>query len=502
MGVETELKFRVPAKGLKAVRKWKMRGSKIGSRSESDLITAYYDTPKHKLRRHGLSLRVRRMGNRHVQTIKSASPDHLGRGEWEMDLKGDTPDLGKVKGTPLERLASRKLARKLNRIFETSVHRISVPVHLNRSEIELAFDRGEIRAGRRCSPIDELELELRHGRPSDLFRLAKALERKSGAELSLRSKAERGYDLVERQHHGPFSAEPITLDADMAAPDAFRTIARSCLRQATGNVDAVHEGDPEGVHQLRVGLRRLRAAIAIFSGVLPGRGTRKIKTELKWLTGELAPAREIDVFIEESIKPAAGALVPRRGGRALEQEFSRKRDEALERAQAALSSQRFRDLLIDLLQWIEATASHSTGTKIPIREFAANVLHRRIRKVRKRGKNLAELSAQARHKLRIRIKKIRYALEFFESLFPAKNDQRELGRASRRLKHLQDSLGSLNDFAAHRKMAADVALAAPRRHGRARAFASGILVGREDEAAKPLLKAAAAEVKRLRPVHV
>src|SRR5690242_8787788 len=126
MGVETELKFRVPAKGLKAVRNWKMPGSQIGSRSESELVSAYYDTPKHRLKRRGLSLRVRRSGKGYVQTVKRALPDQLGRGEWDMDLEDNAPDLRRVKGTPLEPLASRKLARKLKRIFQTSVHRITV----------------------------------------------------------------------------------------------------------------------------------------------------------------------------------------------------------------------------------------------------------------------------------------------------------------------------------------------------------------------------------------
>jgi CHAD domain-containing protein len=103
-----------------------------------------------------------------------------------------------------------------------------------------------------------------------------------------------------------------------------------------------------------------------------------------------------------------------------------------------------------------------------------------------------------RHKLRIKAKKIRYAVEFFESLFPGKREQKELTRLSRHLKKIQSSLGSLNDFVADSKLAADAALNAPPRDRRARAFASGFIVGHEAEQARPLMKAASKEVSALR----
>jgi CHAD domain-containing protein len=101
----------------------------------------------------------------------------------------------------------------------------------------------------------------------------------------------------------------------------------------------------------------------------------------------------------------------------------------------------------------------------------------------------------------IRTKEIRYAIQFFESLFPDKHDQKQLARLSRHLKPIQDALGSLNDFIAHQKMAAEAALEAPADNRRARAFTSGIILGREDAAVKPLMKAALREVRRLRQVR-
>ncbi|MBV8700237.1 MAG: CHAD domain-containing protein, partial [Bradyrhizobium sp.] len=405
------------------------------------------------------------------------------------------PDLRKIAGTPLERLMSKKLRRKLRPVFATSVHRVTVPVRTRTSEIELAIDRGRIVAGQRSGAIEEIELELKRGRSADLFRLAKAMEQRSRAELFLRSKSERGYDLAQGKREQTTCAEPIELDKDMPTADAFRVIAHSCVRHFSGNADAIRDRDPEGVHQMRVGLRRLRAAIALFSKPLRDARTDAVKTELKWLTDELAPAREIDVFVEEEIRPAAGE--PQRGWRAIEAEFIAKRDRALDRANQAVASERYRALLLDVLEWIEETDSHaSADARKPIGKFARDELHRRLRKVRKEGRRLPELTARERHKLRIKIKKIRYAGGFFESLFPARR-RKSLVKLSGHLKTIQGALGSLNDFAAHRQMATDAALQSPPQNRRARAFASGVIVGREDEAAKPLMRKASKELGRL-----
>lgn len=498
MAVETELKFRIPARSLKTLTKSQIAGGKVGERTESDLVSTYFDTGKHKLKRHGLSLRVRQDGEKQIQTVKWANAAQFGRGEWETEIADDVPDLGKADGTPLEQFAPKKLRRKLKPIFKTSVHRITLPVRTKRSEIELAIDLGSIIAGRRSNPVKELELELKSGRLTDLFRVAKAIERKSGAELDLQSKAERGYDLAGGNEQHVVFAEAIELNNDMTVDEAFRAIARSAVRHFSGNADAVRNSDPEGLHQMRVGLRRLRAEISLFSKLLSGASTQKIKAQHKWLTSELAPARELDVFVNENIEPATRDALLRQGGQAIKQEFSERRDQAFARARKAVNSERFRTLLIDTLQWIESRQTIATDqATIQISKFAADVLHRRIRNLRKDGRDLDEMSPVARHRLRIRVKKIRYAVEFFETLFPSRREQKQLARLSGHLKKIQDALGALNDFVAHRKMVVDAVLKASRQPRRTLAFASGVVLGREDQAVRPLMKVAAKEVRAL-----
>jgi inorganic triphosphatase YgiF len=499
MGVETELKFRVGARNRKAIAGGKIPGGKVGELSASDLVSTYFDTAKHKLKRHGLTLRVRRMDGKHIQTIK-ATGAQFGRGEWETEVKDGAPDLGRADGTPLERLASKRLRRKLKPIFETSVHRITLPVRARKSEIELAIDRGRVLAGRRTSPIQELELELKSGRPDDLFRIAKAVERMSAAELYLRAKSERGYDLASGKRDQAVFGEPVELNKDMAAGEAFQVIpARRCV--ISGAIRTRSETRSGRGSPMRVGLRRLRAAISLFSDLLPRARTEEIKAELKWLTNELAHARELDVFVQEQIEPAARDVVPLRDSLAIKKELGARHAAALDRAMKAVNSKRCRALVVDVLDWIETGRSPSREVaSTPVRKFASDEVRRRLKKARKAGRALENLSARDRHKFRIRAKKIRYGIEFFESLFSGKRRQKELARLSEYLKGIQDALGSLNDLVAHRKIAMDVGLNGPARNRRARAFASGVVLGREDAAAKPLMKTAVTEVRKLRRV--
>jgi inorganic triphosphatase YgiF len=502
MSVEPELKFRVAKGKLRSVAEMHIEGAHRGQRTNGKLISTYFDTPKHKFRRHGLTLRVRQEGPNFRQTVKSLAAGSFARGEWEADVPDGGPSFRDLDGTPLAPLATRKLKRKLEPIFRTSVDRVTRPLQVGASEIELAVDRGKLIAGRETRPIAEFELELKKGRAADLFRMARQFERKTGAELDLRSKAERGYGLATGDEQIVFHAEDVELDEKMTTNEAFDVIALSTLRHFTSNADAVRELDAEAIHQMRVGLRRLRAAISLFSDVLPTASTEEVKSELKWLTSELAPARAIDVFVTEKIEPLRRTADPKRGIRAIEKQFAARREQAFRHARHALATPRYRKLPLDVLEWLESRRPGAAAeSNTPIGEFAAKVMRRRIKKARKQGRDLPGLSAQQQHKLRINIKKIRYGVDFFRSLYPA-DAQDDLERLSDRLEKSQDALGALNDFIAHREMAEDAALHAPRKNRRARAFASGLLVGQEREATKTLLTVASKAIRGLKPSSV
>src|SRR6516164_4720398 len=151
---------------------------------------------------------------------------------------------------------------------------------------------------------------------------------------------------------------------------------------------------------MRVGLRRLRAGISLFSVLLPDSQTEAIKAELKWLAGELGQARELEVLVSRVVTPVKQQRRHWRGMPSLSREFAERRDAALGRAQEAVQSARFRALTLDVATWLEAGQWMTPQDDLkrvqgdlPIASFAADELTRRWRKVYKKGKALAQLDA-------------------------------------------------------------------------------------------------------------
>lgn len=499
MGNEIELKFHVAPQDL---RNLKAVGGLLGrSRTEETLLSVYFDTPKHKLARNGVSLRVRHNGRERIQNIKSnASQGSFTRGEWEHQISADVPDLHKARGTALAPLLTKKLKRNLGPIFETCIRRTSAPVRRNGSRIEVAFDRGDIRAGRRSAAVSEIELELKHGEKKALFKLAREMTRHVPATLALKSKSERGYELMEGKQLRAARAEPIKLQHDLSTAEAFRFIVRSTLRHITANEPIVRRAEPEGVHQMRVGLRRLRAAISLFSNLVDDRQTERIKSELKWLTGELAPARDLDVYQKDEIGPLLGTSPAKRQLRRLKDEVASRRAAAFKRAKTAVETARYRTLLLDTLQWLEvgswATRSRRYGVH-PIKRFSEGILRQLTKKVMKKGNRLRKLDPRHRHKLRIAIKKLRYASELFESMYARSKSATRRSDFEACLKDLQDSLGRLNDIRVHQALAPKLVAGRSPKKSSARAFAAGIVTGNEQGQIKPLLSAANKSFRKL-----
>jgi triphosphatase len=499
---EVEIKLELAPASLPRLKKIPLiRALKKPSRRETE-VSVYFDTDKRKLRKKGLMLRVRRIGDRYIQTIKATSNSGLiERDEWEAEIADKEPDLSVVRGTALQPLVNGKLRRQLKPMFETRVHRTVYPLADDARTIELTIDRGKIDTGDRSAPLCELELELGRGNEAELFNVARELAHELAAELALKSKSERGYELIDGQLGAPVKAARVDLAVGLSTRDGFKMIGRACLRQMVDNKPALLKGDPGGVHQMRVGLRRLRAAMSLFSHLLDDPQTATIKTELKWLAGELAPAREFEVLVDRVVMPMRRRRdAPRIGLPSLSQELAKKRDAALKRAQDAVTSARFRALTLEVAAWLEAGAWTKpedvlvrSGGDMAIEDSAAEQLRRRWRKVRKRGNALAQLDVQHRHKLRIQVKKLRYAAEFFGNLFAHKRRRRKFAAA---LERLQDGLGDLNDIMVDEKLITATGIR-PRRSNLKRAFAAGLLTGREDARLDAAMAAATEGYERL-----
>jgi CHAD domain-containing protein len=257
---------------------------------------------------------------------------------------------------------------------------------------------------------------------------------------------------------------------------------------------------------MRVGLRRLRPAISLFSELFGDKPTERIKSDLKWLdTRELSPARDLDVYERGTVEPMRRAAPSKRGMKELGGALAMRRAAAFVKAKTAVDSPRYRSLLLDTLQWLEigdwAKRSRRYRDR-PIELFAAEILARPTRWVTKRVKRLHELNTLQRHKLRIGVKKLRYASDFFGHLFDGHKAKKRLSGFEARLADLQDHLGVLNDVAVHKKLAPKLVAGKPNAKIRARAFAASIVSGHEESEIEPLIKAANKEAQkfaRIRP---
>jgi triphosphatase len=503
---EIELKLDVPIDSLPRLSGSSLlKGASTSARKPASVVSVYFDTHKLKLRHNGLSLRVRRIGRRLVQTIKqenSAGAAVFVRNEWEHDIRTKQPDFDAARDTALGALLNKKLRRGLKPVFETRVRRTVFEVQSGDSEIELSIDNGNVEADRQSSPLCEVELELKRGQAADLFKLAKTLAEEVPVQLAVKSKADRGYALITAEKPEAAKAGPVALAPDADVQSAFQTIARTCLHQLVANRPLMLNGDPEGLHQMRVALRRLRAAISLFSDMLPDQQTNALKAEFKWITGELGPARELEVFLKRVVKPVADRKPHGTGLTVLSRELGQRREDAFARAHAAVECRRFRDLVLDTAAWIEAgdwTRDPDEAVCMlrerPIAAAGAEQLRRRWKAILKRGKSLDALDPQRRHRLRIQAKKLRYAAEFFAGAFPRKKSIRRREDFVASLEKLQDALGDLNDIAVHEELSEQLVdgedAGGKRRGGRAKkAFAAGRLSGREEARIAPVLKEA------------
>ncbi|HEX5079778.1 MAG TPA: CYTH and CHAD domain-containing protein [Geminicoccaceae bacterium] len=441
-----------------------IRGISTGRGVTRRLENVYYDTHDQRLRARGLAFRVRRHGRRYVQTLKSNDTEGLVsyRGEWETPLPSSEPDLAVLPVGALEILQGLVSREELETQFTTRVRRRVRRIRLidqkgRESLIEAALDSGTIETRGERMPIAEIELELLEGSPDALYSLALELEKLAPLRIETRSKSALGYALASGQAPAWHKAAALALDPRDSVEESFRQILRSCVQHWCANEAAALDGrDPEGVHQLRVAIRRLRSAFSVFSHLVERDERRRLSGEAKRIINSLGPARDWDVFSTELLAPIGAARPGDADLARLLEAAQVERQRAYEPVRAEIGSQPYTRYLLELRLWIEAGGwrEHATDEGArwfdqPITAFADKVLGKRHRKARQLGRHFARLSAAERHAVRIALKKLRYACEFFESLYRKRDARPYLGS----LKRMQDCLGHVNDVAVAEKLA-------------------------------------------------
>ena len=440
MNHEVELKLEIAPEDARGLREQPWLGR--AARKTEQQLSTYYDTQTGKLRTEGYSLRVRTAGNRCIQTLKSmdGGAGLFVRGEWEHEIDGPDPDLERLSHTPAVNLG----LEGVQPIIRSDISRTSCCLQHSGSEIEIDLDQGEIRAGDRRLPVSEVELELRRGHPEAVFAVAQKIAEEAPVRLSVLSKAERGFALAEAKLSEPAKAEPVAIRHGMTVAEGFATIINACLRHFRLNEPLVEETrSAEALHQARVAMRRLRSAHSLFRPLIRDRESARIGEEFRWSTGELGDARNFDVFLQ------------RRLTREQRRSLIEKREAAYDGVIAAMNSGRFRHLMLDLARWSALGEwRKDQRAEQPIEPFANHRIDRLWSKISD-ARHLRRMDHGDRHRLRIRVKKLRYAVEFVAALHVHERErQKQFGKG---LEQLQDQLGLLHDMVVARSMAGTTA---------------------------------------------
>ena len=510
--VEIELKFQIEPARLDGVRR--ALAGRGAATPALRLHARYFDTADGRLAAAGLALRLRKEGRaRWVQTLKGRGDGMMHRLEHELVLTPGVQasiQLDRHDGTPAGQALRKALGSPpapLVERFATDIRRSRRVVRVRMASgqtalIEIALDQGRIVApadGATGAPaprrapqvaVSEIEFELLSGPPQALLDLASRWTGRHGLWLDVRSKAERGHALATGHWPGAAFAGAPVLGRRMPPTRAFAAMLQSVLAHVLPNMAAVaaatHAGS-DHLHQLRVGLRRLRTLLREFGSGIDGvdAAWQPLLAEVFSALGALRD-REI---IEQTLAPArlaaiqAGFVATEAAARAeTTPEAAGAAVELRAQETAPLREPGFNALLLALIGLASATEAQAEGA--PLIELASKRLSRLHKRVADDASRFAAQDDDARHDLRKRLKRLRYSLEFVAPVFPKKAVSRYLAL----LKPAQQALGDYNDI-----VVAQASLREAATRSDSDAFVLGWLTARREA----LAQAASAQLRRL-----
>jgi len=422
------------------------------------LFDTYFDTPERELRSRHASLRLRKAGDTRLQTLRTGNGTDGGlhrRKEYELPVAGDWPALSPLrklvgrKSTLNGLLHSRNLKARLGPVFSTRITRTIFPLKLARGDtVECAVDVGEIIGNGATVPVCEVELELKSGELANLVDFALELTKEVPMAMGELSKGDRGYALLASSDFVASKAAPVALKKKMTVEQAFSDIAANCLMQIEANAAGVARCDSEGLHQMRVGLRRFRSALGLMDGLIALPET--LAGEMDWLSAQLGEARDWDVLAHATLGELSQAWPAEASITEVTDAAINESEQSQRLAAAAVATPRYARLILMLSQWRfdarwrnGATAHDRSRLEAPVTGFARKALAAAHKRLLKRGNALDGAAPDAAHRVRIAAKKTRYISEFFQSLFGA----RAVRSFVKQLSGLQEEFGRLNDVA-------------------------------------------------------
>ena len=450
---EIEIKFRTDTAGLARLVNAPLIKAANDLQTEN-LKATYFDTPANDLRKKGIILRVRKSGDA-VPVLGMKAPGAATDGSFHrLEVEVNSPSL-----KPNLALFDKATRKVLTRIigdepiapkFKMQFKRQSGLVTCGSSVVEIAVDQGHMSCGTQRVPLAEVELELVSGNKADLFALAKTLAEDFSLRLDFVSKAEKGFRALLQEKPAPVKAGPIKSKSLATFDDAVISIISNTLAQFVANWACLRETDePESIHQMRIALRRMRCGLSIFNRALPNAAFKALRDDAGRLASVFGPVRNADAFRMSVLEgPLASADRPENCDAmraALEKQrvavyaLAHSEIESLAATVFVLKVQSF----LARRDWREVPAgAESKKLQKPARKFSEAALDRLRVRVLKCGK-AAAASDEARHKLRIALKNLRYGVDFFSDLF----GNRKRRRAYRKkMSALQELLGIRNDI--------------------------------------------------------
>ena len=443
MPQEIELKLAFPAYARDKVLTYLQTSGGVRLKPAQTLVNTYYDTPELALGNARVALRTRKVGDKWLQTVKCAATSVGGlssRPEWEQTYSGEF-DFSAVAEMPRALLEQHRAA--IVPLFSTNFCRDTFLLEPSPGvRIQAMVDLGTVEAAGRQEDICELELELETGSAADLWALAIMLAHELPLLPFDPSKAARGYRLFCGESEKPARAQASCVDKSQAPREAFLALANQILHDWQANIWGVlTQADPEFVHQLRIALRRLRCLLQFFASILPGNFVQTWLAELAETADATSVSRDLSVIQMHVLGPLQTDSP--------DQSLPSLQSHCEQAAQAAHHS--MRELLWQkrcgeqLLRF--AQALHELP-EMPLRLTLVCLVRSCLREQRKQARKTFEaarqgFSCQDFHRLRIRLKRLRYGLEFFSPLLSGK---KSLAVYQKKLTLLQEGLGRINDL--------------------------------------------------------
>ena len=413
------------------------------------LITTYYDTPERLLYSAGLTLRARHDGSNYIQNVKTQSSGRglaLTRAEWEWPIDQREPVVELLYEIPQLSKIAHRMRGNLKPQFVTDVWRKTWLIELpHKTIVEVAIDDGQIKAGHIFAPIAELELELKSGRIDHLYDLAARLHASTPLRISYVSKAARGWQLRYGQAEGPKLLRRIAIQSDARCMDVFQEIIETQLNHLVANIDPALRGDGEGIHQMHMAVRGLRAALCLFEPLFKHLGLTRFDSELQRLGRVLGVARDWDVFCAETL-PVAEKKWPSQRLDRLGSAANAQQGKAHKAMTVALLAKPFTAFVLKIAIWVaaqqwEARTFRGSHMGDAIATVAPALLDRAAHRAHKRGKNIKKLSKDELHSLRKALDMLCDDVAYLGNIY----SQRAVKAYRRRCEILQALLGAAND---------------------------------------------------------